>query len=230
MKKVLVLFAVLLVNFGCKNTKTETSKESENQKNAETVTNDKTAQNEEKLDEFVYRTNEGVMKVFVKLDNQTFNPTVLKFMDKGSNEAIDLKISNISNDRVFAENPKTNEKLEFTKDFGMVAVMYRNGKDFTFNRETICYSKDGAVLTTSAGPVFLPFFYAPNSQETPKEIKVPDVTTENHPKYPDASYFKGVLPDGKKVDIIGHAYQDNNPKTQITLIIDGKETVFEEKK
>ncbi len=228
MKKYFVTVLALGLLVACN--KQKSNQNLENQSKQEQSTNENSKQ-ENKIDEFVFRSNDGVMKIRAKLDANTFKPEILQFQDKGSNEMVDLKIieENTANDRLIAHNPKTNEKYEFSKDFMMVAVMYKDGKEYTFNREVICYSKDGKVLTTSGGPMFLPFFYSENEKENPKEVQIADVTSENHPKYPNDSYFKGTLPNGKKVDIIAHSYAENNPKTKITLIIDGKEIVLEEK-
>ncbi len=219
-----ILISLIFI-LGCKNTKTETTdSEYEN------------SQNKDEFVEFTYRDNEGVMKIFIKSESQSFertfmNPTpiipdTIKFKDKGTNEIVELKISNSDASIFKAENPATNEKLEFLNEFSAIITMFRDNKKYIFYKEYTCYSQQGEMLTTSGYPTFIPFFYAPNILETPKQIKVLELNSQNHPKYPNASYFKGVLPNGKKVDIIGHYYQDNNPKTQITLIIEGKETVF----
>lgn len=232
MKKFILIVFVLGL-FACNKKTNQKSVENQQQKTEQSIDEKNNLKQENALQEFVHRSNDGVMKIWVKLDFDTFKPIELKFQDKNSNEIVDLKILDefTTDDKYTVENTQTTEKYQFNKDFTMAAVMYKDGKEYIFNRETICYSKDGKVLTTSDGPAYLPFFYAENEKETPKEIKIPEVyPAVQHPKYPNDTYFKGALPNGKKVDIICHTPDDRNPVTKITLIVDGKEILFEEKK
>lgn len=230
MKKYL-LIALLCLGFACN--KKANSPNTENEKPVEqtTTTNNPNQQSsQEELEEFVYRTNEGATKLWVKLNSTTFKPEVLKFQDKGSSDVVDLKVveEKPNESRIVVENTKTQEKFELSNDFAMVVVMYKNGKDFTFNRELTFYSNDGKVLISSGGPVFMPFFYAENEKDTPKEIKIPDIINPNqhHPEFPNDAYFTGTLPNGKKVEIIPQVSEN---KFDITLIIDGKKILFEKK-
>jgi len=229
MKKIAFILSMVLF-FACQK-KSDNTKETNSTKVEET----QNVSTEAKLEEFVFRTDKGVSKIIAKFDTNTFKPDVLKYLEMGASEPVDLKILGESTDplkpdRYIVENPKTNEKFEISKDFAMVATLYKGDEPINYNRETFCYSDDNQVISTSAGPVFLPIFYSEKSENDLKEVKIYDpVGGEHHPKCPECTYFKGTLPNGKKVDILAHPYSETETKCKITFIVDGKETIFKEK-
>lgn len=226
---------MILLSFGVACNK-KANPNTENEKTVEQTTtngNQNQQSSQEKLEEFVYRTNEGAAKLWLKWNNNTFKPEVLKFQDKGSSDVVDLKVveEKPNESRIVVENTKTKERFELSDEFIMVVIMFKNNKSFVFNREWILHSNDGKVLTTAGALGFVPFFYAEKEKDIPKEIKIPDNINpdQHHPEFPNDPYFTGILPNGKKVEIIPHTTDVGSKLLKITLILDEKKILFIEK-
>ncbi|TAG03798.1 MAG: hypothetical protein EAZ44_05685 [Cytophagia bacterium] len=180
---------------------------------------------------FVCRTNTSFEQILVQ-SNNIGEVLELSYQSPKDKKFVKLKI--LKNDketmRIIAQRPDTKQQLIFSNDFIMSGSLYlADGSVKEFMPEYILQANTGEQMTTSGGPVLLPYFYKSNQKgATFIELIVPQEQLGNSQTLPTGeNYYEVTIPNKKGKYKIASV---NGEKQKIKLVApDGKITVFDEK-
>lgn len=182
---------------------------------------------------FVSRTDNSVEKIIIS-QNNIGEITALSYQGVKDKKFVKLKILKIDNEdmRMTAQRPDTKEILTFSNSFIIGGNRFLpDGNSKEFLREIICKANTGEIITTSGGPMFMPYFYAPNATAPLKQLIINEEQIGKEQKLPTGEdYYEVTLPNKKgKCKIINMPYGDDNI-TKIKLITpDNKNIIFKSK-
>jgi len=230
MRKSLCLFFLLLAGVACNQNEKQINTEKNSIKTEETKT-----QNKDLGSMFVSRSDDGFEKVFLSYkDADMMEIGEIYYQTQDDAQPIKLNILKIDeeNMQLLTEKSDDKTKMTFSKDWTMAGTRkLSDNSSLTFYPEVSCVSADGQIITTAGGPMFMPFFYAPNAKTTLKQANILNVdgipdTGEDGNLFVDVS-----LPNKKgKYKIIMLPYEENNSMTKLVLINEkGNKTAFEGK-
>ncbi len=180
---------------------------------------------------FVHRTNTSFEQLLVQ-SNNIGQVTELHYQSPKDKKTIKLKILKTDKEtmRITTQRPDTKEQFVFSSDFTMSGSMFMadgNSKDFL--PEYICQASTGEQMTTSGGPVLIPYFYKSNQKgATFVNLEISQEQFGSNQKLPSGEgYYEVTIPNKKGKYKIASV---NGEKQKIKLIApDGKITVFDEK-
>jgi hypothetical protein len=192
------------------------------------------AQEINKPQTFTYRTNTSVERVVVILD-ENMDAKSINYQTAKDKTPIKLNIitKDKENRQITAQNPTTKTKYIFSASWMMGGTLFgENDKTKEFGVEIQCFSPTGEILLTSGGPMFLPFFYAPNAKSPFVNLDVPQEQIGKDQRLPSGeNYYEIDFPKKGKYKIAPMPYDETDGnKTKIKLVdAKGKATIFKSK-
>ncbi len=183
---------------------------------------------------FTHRTNTSVERVIIELDAE-MNATTIAY--QGKIDKVPVKLTILKKDKeegkITAQRPDNKAKMVFSMSWIMGGAMFlANGEIKEFGNEISCTLPTGEILLTSGGPMFLPFYYAPNTKSSFTLIDVPQEQIGNSKILPSGEFYYEVTIPNKagKYKIAPMSYDDDGI-TKIKLIDPkGKTVIFKSKK
>lgn len=180
---------------------------------------------------YVYRTATSVEKVIVETDDKqaVINISYQSKLDKSPVKLTIIK-KDAENMRLITQRPDNKQILTFTDSWMMGGSMIlANGQTKEFGREVYCFAPNGEMIITSGGPIFFPFYYAPNEKGLITSINVPQEQINNSQTLPSGEVYYTVSIPKKvgKYKLVLMSYKENDIRTRIKLIDSkGKATIF----
>ncbi len=192
------------------------------------------AQEINKPQTFTYRTNISVERAVVVLDE---NMELKSISYQTAKDKAPTKLNIIAKDkenmRITTQNPTTKAKYIFSSSWVMAGTLFgENNTTKEFGMEIQCFSPTGEILLTSGGPMFMPFFYAPNAKSPFTNVEVPQEQIGIDQKLQSGeSYFEVNISKKGKCKIAPMPYEEKDGnKTKIKLVdAKGKTTIFKSK-
>ena len=175
---------------------------------------------------FVHRTEKGAKIIFVKTDAMG-EVLAISYQDFQDKTPVKLTIVKKTDERLYAKHPQTGKEIEFASTFAMGgAIMLPDGSAEEFYYEVWCKSSAGDAISSSGGPMFLPFWYRENEKALPTPV---EMITEYPETDAEGNGFVNIkLPRRQGVYKLTYRY-DENSKLILTLIDEkGKATVYQE--
>lgn len=183
------------------------------------------------IETYVYRTATSVEKVVVETDA---NMSVINISYQGKQDKSPIKLNIIKRDtekmRLTTQRPDNKVTLIFSDSWAMGGSMIlASGETKEFSREVYCFAPNGEMIITSGGPIFVPFYYAPNEKGVITPLNIPQEQFNNIQTLPSGEvyYVVSIPKKAGKYKICPMNYNENDIRTRIKLIdSQGKTTVF----
>lgn len=180
---------------------------------------------------FVYRTATSVEKVMVQM-NENMEITQISYQGPKDKTFVKLRILKNDNNegKLYTQRPDNQQKITFTNSAMMGISMYLpNDQVKEFTHEIVCKAPTGEVLLTSGGPMFFPFFYAPNANApfTPIDVPQEQIGSGQTTSTGETYYTVSIPGKAGKHKLVLMNYNEDDPSTRLKLIApNGKETIF----